>query len=209
MLLAALFSGCGKKKVRVPVAPAPTVGAVETGIASWYGHPYHGRRAANGEIYDMEELTAAHRTLPFGTWVRVHNLSNARTVDVRVNDRGPFVRGRIIDLSRAAARQIDLIGPGTAKVSLEIIARPAGHIERGLYVVQVGAFRNLENAERLRNLMKRRYGVARLAPRDSEPPMWRVMVGRGSLFDIAAGLAARIRAEFGPAFVVRLDQPLQ
>ena len=88
----------------------------ETGIASWYGHPYHGRIAANGERYDMEQLTAAHRTLPFDTWVRVVNLLNEKAVDVRITDRGPFVDGRIIDLSRAAARAIDVIGPGTAKV---------------------------------------------------------------------------------------------
>ena len=81
----------------------------ETGIASWYGYPYHGRRAANGEIYDMEKLTAAHRTLPFGTWVRVTNLTNSKTVDVRITDRGPFIDGRIIDLSKAAAREIDQV----------------------------------------------------------------------------------------------------
>ena len=100
-------TGCGKK---VKTAKPPKVGSGETGIASWYGHPYHGRRAANGEIYDMEKLTAAHRTYPFDTWVRVRNLSNDRTVDVRIQDRGPFVRGRIIDLSHAAAREIDLLG---------------------------------------------------------------------------------------------------
>src|SRR5918911_761622 len=81
-------SGC-RKKVRTVVAPA--VGSGETGIASWYGYPYHGRRAANGEIYDMEKMTAAHRTLPFNTWVRVKNFANEKTVDVRITDRGPFV----------------------------------------------------------------------------------------------------------------------
>src|SRR5438067_9814357 len=86
------------------------------GVASWYGHPYHGRHAANGEVYDMEKLTAAHRTLPFDTWVHVVNTSNQKTVDVRIIDRGPFVDGRIIDLSHAAARQIELIGPGVTEV---------------------------------------------------------------------------------------------
>src|SRR6267143_1798819 len=100
-----LLSGCGgKKRVRPPVAAR--LGSIETGTASWYGHPYHGRRAANGEIYDMEKLTAAHRTLPFGTWLEVKNLSNDKTVKVRIIDRGPFVGGRILDLSHAAAVSI-------------------------------------------------------------------------------------------------------
>ena len=120
-LLAAplLAISCAKKKsVRVPVTPR--VGALETGIASWYGNPYHGRRAAGGEIYDMEKLTAAHRTLPFNTWVEVTNLTNGKKVRVRITDRGPFVGGRIIDLSRAAAREIEMIGPGIAPVRIEV-----------------------------------------------------------------------------------------
>src|SRR5262249_10810126 len=126
-----LVSGCAHHKKRIsqtaaPPAPsaAPRIGATETGLASWYGHPYHGRRAANGEIYDMEQLTAAHRTLPFDARVRVLNLANSKTVEVRITDRGPFVDGRIIDLSHAAARAIDMIGPGTAMVRLEIVGAP-------------------------------------------------------------------------------------
>src|SRR6266851_5282505 len=114
---AAMLTGCAGKKKIARARPA-SIGATETGIASWYGVPYHGRRAANGEIYDMEGFTAAHRTLPFDTWVRVKNLSNAKTVDVRIQDRGPFIDGRIIDLSRASAREIDMIGPGITKVNL-------------------------------------------------------------------------------------------
>ena len=92
------------------------VGYTEEGKASWYGVPYHGRPAADGEIYDMETLVAAHRVMPFNTWLEVTNLQNGKSVKVRVIDRGPFVGGRIIDLSKAAARQIDLIGPGVAPV---------------------------------------------------------------------------------------------
>ena len=119
-LAAAVFSGCAHKThARRPAppaapAPAPKIGDTETGLASWYGHPYHGRPAANGEIYDMETMVAAHRTLPFNTWVRVVNSINSKSVDVRIIDRGPFVDGRMIDLSHAAARAIDLIGPGVA-----------------------------------------------------------------------------------------------
>src|ERR1044072_522555 len=123
------LSACAHKKTaRVVAPPSPRAGAsplyVETGKASWYGHPYHGRVAANGEVYDMEKLTAAHRTLPFDTWVHVVNISNQKTVDVRITDRGPFVDVRIIDLSHAAARQIELIGPGVAEVRLEILSMP-------------------------------------------------------------------------------------
>ncbi len=115
------IAACGGRK-KVKVAKPARIGSTETGVASWYGVPYHGRRAANGEIYDMEKLTAAHRTLPFGTWVRVRNLTNNETVDVRIQDRGPFVGNRIIDLSHAAAREIEMLGPGTVKVRLTIIA---------------------------------------------------------------------------------------
>src|SRR6266478_3501348 len=132
------LSGCGGKK-RVPPAAA-RLGSTESGVASWYGHPYHGRRAANGEIYDMEKMTAAHRTLPFGTWVRVKNLENDQTVDVRITDRGPFARGRILDLSHAAAVSIATIGPGTAKVKITVIAKPAAvETAVALFAVQVGA----------------------------------------------------------------------
>jgi rare lipoprotein A len=118
------LSGCGGKK-RAHLPAAARVGSTQTGIASWYGYPYHGRRAADGEIYDMEKMTAAHRTLPFGTWVRVKNLDNNKTVDVRITDRGPFVRGRILDLSHAAAMAIEMVGPGTAKVKITVVAASA------------------------------------------------------------------------------------
>src|SRR5580658_2947053 len=107
--------GCGRKQPRVamppPAPPAPAAGTTERGVASWYGKPYDGRAAADGEIYNMERLVAAHRTLPFQTMVRVRNLANDKTVDVRIIDRGPFVGGRIIDLSHAAAAAIGMIGP--------------------------------------------------------------------------------------------------
>src|SRR5258708_33030469 len=118
-----LLSGCGGKK-RAKLPTAPQLGATETGVASWYGHPYHGRHAANGEIYDMEKMTAAHRTLPFGTWLRVRNLSNNKTVNVRIIDRGPFVGGRILDLSHAAAVSLEIIGPGTAIAKCTLITPP-------------------------------------------------------------------------------------
>jgi rare lipoprotein A len=210
LALALLLAGCARKKhARVPPAaprPAavPRIGDEEAGVASWYGHPYHGRRASSGEIYDMEKLTAAHRTLPFGAEVRVRNLTNDRTVDVRINDRGPFVGDRIIDLSRAAASQIGMLGPGTARVRLRILALPE---DAGMscFAVQTGAFRDRSNAERERKRMAARYGVARLSVRDGSPPLWRVLVGCQPSIEGAAPLAERIRAERGAVFVVRVE----
>ena len=172
------IAGCGKKKtsVRIP-APAPPVGTTERGLASWYGHPYHGRPAADGEIYDMETLVAAHRTLPFQTRVRVRNLDNGKTVDVRIIDRGPFVRSRIIDLSHAAAKEIDMIGPGVAQVEITVIGTPASP-EPALFAVQVGAFREKANADRAERNMLAAYGAAKAVLRAGDPPMWRILAGR-------------------------------
>jgi rare lipoprotein A len=203
---ALLLAGCAKKKtIRVPVAPV--AGSVEVGIGSWYGYPYHGRRSANGEIYDMEKLTAAHRTLPFDCWVEVTNLSNNKKVKVRITDRGPFVEGRIIDLSRAAARQIDMLGPGIVKVRLEVIDAPRRPPAGELYAVQVGAFQNRSNAERLEKSLRKRYPHCRLVRRESSSPAWRVLVGEEPTEEAADALARELRGEFGAAFVVRLDEP--
>jgi len=155
----------------------------------------------------MEQMTAAHRTLPFGTMVRVHDLDNEKAVDVRINDRGPFVDGRVIDLSHAAARTIEMIGPGIARVRLEIMSAPAA-AEQAHFGVQVGAFRNRENAERLRRAMETKYGRARLVRRADTPGLWHVVVGMEPTQDGASGLADRIRSEdtsVTSTFVVRLD----
>lgn len=147
-LLALLALGAACTTVR---APSPEV--IERGQASWYGGKFHGRRTASGEVFDTHRLTAAHRTLPFGTLVEVRNLDNDRTVTVRINDRGPFVRGRVIDLSHEAARQIGMVGPGTAKVELAVVAAPelAGEALRArpFYTVQLGAFFEPERAAAL------------------------------------------------------------
>ncbi len=205
VLVAAAISCARRKSVRTPVAPLP--GSVEYGMASWYGYPYHGRRSASGEIYDMEKLTAAHRTLPFGAWVEIENLSNGRKVQVRINDRGPFVEGRIIDLSHAAADRIDMLRAGIAKVRLEVIEPPRTQPEAALYAVQVGAFEERSNAERLQNSLEQRYAHCRLIRRESSRPPWRVLVGEEPTQEAAASLAAELRQELGAAFVVRLDAP--
>jgi rare lipoprotein A len=213
VLLSLVLVGCGKKKIKTsrrPGGPRPSqqavVGSVETGVASWYGHPYHGRPAADGEIYDMEKLVAAHRTLPFNTWVRVTNLNNSKSVEVRIIDRGPFVGGRIIDLSHAAAQMVDMIGTGIAQVRVEVIAAPQNP-EPAIFGVQVGAFANRANADRMVNDMQTRYGAATLIGRQGNTTTWRVIVGRQNTTEDAEALAVKIRsAESLPqAFVVRVD----
>jgi len=210
-----LLSSCAKKHrvtsaapaaPTAPSAPAP-MRSIETGLASWYGHPYHGRAAANGEIYDMEKLTAAHRTLPFGTMVRVTNLSNGKTVDVRIIDRGPFVADRIIDLSHAAAEAIEMIGPGVAQVRVDILSLQAITPAENWYAVQAGAFQEKDRAVRLRSSMERDHGTARLVQRKGYPTLWRVLVGKERTEDAANALAEQIRREVGTGFVVRLDEP--
>ncbi len=194
----------GARRATAPVA-VPT-GYSEEGVASWYGVPYHGRPAADGEIYDMETLVAAHRTMPFNTWLKVTNLANNETVNVRVIDRGPFVNGRILDLSKAAARSIHLLGPGIGQVRIEVIASPVDIPVNDFYAVQVGAFSNYENAERLRQQYSGRYGNAQLAKRQGAVTLWRVLVGKEPSVQAAQQLARVLGAESKNVFVVRLDE---
>lgn len=129
-------------RLAVPEPPEEIV-EVQTGLASWYGGKFQGRQTASGEIFDTNELTAAHKELPFGTQVRVVNPDNGESVVVTINDRGPFVEGRIIDLSRAAADAIGISGRGVARVRLEVLETPE---ESTLHMIQVGSFSNPENA---------------------------------------------------------------
>jgi rare lipoprotein A len=198
------LSGCAKKKRATRMPAPPKVGATEHGIASWYGHPYHGRRAANGEVYDMDKLTAAHRTLPFGTRVLVENQTNGKSVEVRITDRGPFIGGRIIDLSRAAARHIEMIGPGTAKVRVIVLGYgPAKGA--AAFAVQAGAFQDKDRAEQLREQLEQRYAPVRVVRRDGGAPVWRVLVGIKATQEEAEALAPAIRRYAPDAFVVRID----
>ena len=163
----------------------------QRGIASWYGKDFHGKKTSNGEIYDMYAMTAAHKTLPLGTVVRVNNLENNRQVEVRVNDRGPFVRGRIIDLSYKAANKIGVVGPGTARVEVIAVATPAivddGTPRRyepvdlyaGNFTFQIGAFANRENAERLTAKLNAKYKNAHTTVYDrGDQIFYRVRVGK-------------------------------
>jgi len=170
-------------------APAPMVtvdaGWEEVGEASWYGPGFHGRQTASGEVYDMEAMTAAHKQLPFGARVRVLNLDNGRETDVTINDRGPFARDRIIDLSRAAARDIGMLGTGTARVRISVLeettaSRPSARpgpidIPAGCTLVQVGAYREARNAAEMARRLRARGETVRqeLAP----DGVTRVLVG--------------------------------
>jgi rare lipoprotein A len=178
---------------------------VEEGVASWYGVPFNGRRTSNGEIYDMHEFTAAHRTLPFNCVVRVTNLNNGKQTEVRINDRGPFVANRVIDLSLSAAQAIEMVGPGTANVRLEILSGPNPNV--GFFAVQIGAFKVQENAARLKAQMEQTYPPVSIATYDSpNGTFYRVRVGRMASEEAAQKLADQLHAsEQMTTFVVRLD----
>jgi rare lipoprotein A len=174
--------------------PLPdSTGFRQRGLASWYGNDFHGKKTSSGEIYNMYAMTAAHKTLPLGTYVRVHHLANNNSVEVRINDRGPFVRGRIIDLSYSAAKNLGIVGPGTAKVEVVALGTPTstdggttrsyipGDYYSGNFTFQVGAFLNYDNAKRLKRQLDKRYQNAHITRYDNgKATYYRVRVGRAS-----------------------------
>jgi rare lipoprotein A len=192
-----------RKDNSVPV----DVGYTEEGEASWYGAPFHGRQASNGEIYDMNKLTAAHRTLPFETVVRVTNERNGKSTVVRITDRGPFVNNRVIDLSYAAAREIESIGPGVVPVRLEVLsigADPAA----GFFTIQVGSFRDRANAERLRERLSPTYSPIYIKRYGADSgSFYRVNVGKVSGEEAAKEFGEELRSREGVSpMVIRLDE---
>ena len=225
------ITGCRKAPVRVarPAAKSNAkqnsipLGHVETGLASWYGVPYHGRQSASGEIFDMEKFTAAHKTLPFQTWVQVTNLDNGSVVEVRINDRGPFVPGRIVDLSKAAGREIGLLQSGLAHVRLKVIEPPNATQRQARqptqatqptqptvtaaapssYTVQAGLFDERTRAEALAQRMVVGYGDARVVRGPySRNTQWRVVVGRHLTLGQAGQIFARLRSEIADASII-------
>jgi rare lipoprotein A len=177
----ALVAGCSipPSKVRAPEPPA--VPLSQTGIASWYGPGFHGKATASGEIYNQNEFTAAHQTLPLGTRVMVTNLENGNAAEVVINDRGPFAKGRIIDLSHSAAQSINMVGPGTALVRVDVIESPIkiNVIRSALdYTLQLGSFSRLENAQQLRERVAKSFGDVTIAPLQSkDATYYRVHLG--------------------------------
>ena len=228
-LCLALLSGCGKSSVSGspsvtgPATPPTTPstkpytvmgqtyyplesghGYAEEGIASWYGKDFHGKTTSNGEVYDMHGMTAAHKVLPFGTQLRVTNLDNNRSIVVRVNDRGPFVANRIIDLTKTGAEQLDMIGPGTARVRLESIGAVAGQVGgdlTGNFYVQVGSFSVSENAHNLAKKLQNKHTASRVV---FVPDLnfHRVQIGPYSSLATAENAAIALQNEYPGNFVV-------
>ena len=174
-------------------------------MASWYGPPYHHRRAANGEIYDQNALTAAHRTLPMDSVVRVTNLETKRAVVVRITDRGPFIEDRIIDLSLAAAKAVDVWRPGVAEVKLEVLSAPAPIAEGGRWCVQIGAFHNEREARKLKEKLQARYSTADVIQFTGPTGEWVRIRPQGDDKLRAQQVAANTHVKEGGVFLVRLD----
>jgi rare lipoprotein A len=193
-------------------------GFTETGIASWYGSKFHGRKTSNGETYNMYGLTAAHKTLPLGVYVKITRLDSGSTITVRVNDRGPFVAGRIIDLSFGAAQQLGIVDSGTAKVRIEALGylqdetgmatyvAPSSY-DSGTFAVQVGAFSSQANAIALAQQMRTQYGKASVVSCVLDGhTFYRVRAGLFTSLDAAEQEARALAASgFSGSFVVAFD----
>jgi len=180
-------------KVKLPPTPNSQDRVSQTGIASWYGPGFHGKATASGTVYDQHQLTAAHQTLPLGTRVMVTNLDNGNSAEVVINDRGPFAKGRIIDLSFAAGKALGMIGPGTVPVRVDVIDGPhkIESIRTALdYTLQLGSFSRLENAQQLRDRIASSYAEVSIVPLQAkEVTYYRVQLGT-----FANRLAAEERA---------------
>lgn len=182
----------------------------QRGIASWYGRKFHGRKTSNGETYNMYAMTAAHKTLPLGTYVKVTRVDNRKTTTVRINDRGPFVRGRIIDLSYKAAKKLNIVGEGTAPVIVEALGEKRGntYVARdyrvGDFTVQVGAFKVKRNAVRLMGRLRKEYGHATIQRYSTgRETFYRVRVGKfATLEDAERGKESFEESGFVSPFVV-------
>ena len=191
-----------------PEIPADTKPlATETGLASWYGPPYHNRRGSNGEVYNMHAMTAAHRTYPLGSVVRVTNLKTGRSALVRITDRGPFIPGRILDLSLAAAQKLDVYQPGVAEVRVELMQTPVAAAESGgKWAVQIGGFPHEQAARKLSDHLSRRYRTAKVQCFASPAGDWWIRIRvLDDDHERAKKLAAETETPEGAVFVVRLD----
>jgi rare lipoprotein A len=203
-----LLAGCSLPPL-TSLHPAPQSQAqrgghyLEEGTASWYGPGFLGGRTSSGEIYNIGDMTAAHQTLPLGTRVVVTNLSNSRSVEVRVNDRGPFAKGRILDLSYAAARELALVGPGTARVRVESVDDGDGPLGVVAYAVQAGAFQDGTKAFALRQSLAGRYDKVYLSPLRTEDALYyRVRVGPFERREQAVTFAQQLARGGVPAMIV-------
>ena len=190
-----------------PTLPPDAVPLVtETGLASWYGPPYHNRRGSNGEVYNMNAMTAAHRTFPLGSIVRVTNVKSGQTALVRITDRGPFIPGRILDLSLAAARKLEVWQPGVAPVKVELMQAAAPLASGGKWAVQIGGFTDEKAATKLAAHLTRRYHTANVLRFKSPAGDWWIRVRvLDDDHERAQQLAAETATPEGAVFLVRLD----
>jgi rare lipoprotein A len=200
---AIILAGCASRQPQSSGMPYPAPIAVSgrpaiLGTASWYGPGFNGRRTSSGAVYNQDDLTAASVMFPLGAMVRVTNLANGRTVDVAINDHGPYLHGRTIDLSHRAAIALGMIGPGTARVRMEVMASPGGGPPIGMrYFVQVGSYANPANAQRMRLRVAQYYPDAMVVEAsDGEAQLYRVRMGAFMDYDAAAARAAHL-AELG------------
>ena len=197
-------AGESAEKIEIPPNAKPIF--EQTGLASWYGAPYHNRRGSNGEVYDMNAMTAAHLTLPLGSIVRVTNLKTGHSAVLRITDRGPFVEGRILDVSLAAAKALDVYLPGTAEVRVQVLETPAPLVSGGRWAVQIGSFPGERDAAELAGHLQRRYQTAKVLKFSSPTGDWWVRV---RVLDDDRQRAQDVIREMQPAetpaFLVRLD----
>jgi len=202
----ATLAACGgaPKPIYFPGYP---VGFVERGVASWYGPGFHGNKTANGERYDMHQLTAAHRTLPLGSIAVVRSMSTGRQVTVRINDRGPFARGRVLDLSLAGANALGMMGSGTDQIELRVVGYQGRPADMGVLRVQVGSFSDQQNALNLLERVKQFYSGGRVQVVDlPEGKRYRVQIGQFTSETQAEGAASHLESSLKlQAFVFRDD----
>lgn len=230
----AMLTGCGHR-ARVSYAPPPAIGPngnpepgvqpsyppresadwryvethrplyVQTGVASWYGPPYNHRRGADGEIFDEDAVTAAHRTLPLGSLIKVTNLHTGQAAVMRVTDRGPFVPGRILDLSEGAAKEIGIWRPGTGEVRIDVYYTPVPVQEGGRWAVQIGAFSSRRAAIHLEDRLQRRYRTASVIEFKGPTGDWVRIRPEDGNRELATEIARNLRPSQGEAYLVRLD----
>jgi peptidoglycan lytic transglycosylase len=200
VVVCSAFAGCAARapasspQPQIPIQPAPPLVPSVEGVASWYGPGFHGHRTSSGAVYDQEDLTAASTLFPLGTHLLVTNLANNRSVEVTINDHGPYVKGRQIDLSRKAARVLGVIGPGTARVRMDVLATPAGGPAIGeRYFVQVGSFADSGNARRVQQRLAARYSDVHIETAEAGTNLYyRVRMGAFMNHDEAASRATQV-----------------
>lgn len=205
---------------RIPPTPAPPGGVnaddldyvsthrpilSEDGYATWYSAPYKGRKSANGQVFSDRALTAAHRTLPMGSLIKVTNLKTGQSAAMRITDRGPFVEGRTLDLTIASAKATGVYGAGLAAVRIDVYRTPKPIDRGGRWCVQIGAFHSEHGANKLKSQLLRKYPAANVIEFPGQDSYWVRIRPEGDNRELAETIARRLRPSEGDAFLTRLD----